>query len=142
MSLVPFHTPDVAARYRSFPALLQKPLLELRQRIFDVAAATPAIGAIVETLKWNEPAYHPVRPRIGTTIRLGPLRNEPEAYALFVHCQTSLADTFRQLYPDLLRVDGERALVFRLGGPVPAEALDHCIALALTYRLKGAISAG
>ena len=94
------------------------------------------------TLKWNEPAYHPVRPRIGTTIRLGPLRNEPEAYALFVHCQTSLADTFRQLYPDLLQVDGERALVFRLGEPVPAEALDHCIALALTYHLKGEISAG
>lgn len=142
MPVVPFQAPDVAARYQSFPASLRGPLLELRQRIFDVAAARPAIGALQETLEWNEPAYHPVRPRIGSTIRLGPLRNEPEAYALFVHCQTSLAGTFRQLYPDLLRVDGERALVFRPGKPVPAEALDHCIALALTYHLKGAINAG
>ncbi len=142
MPAVPFHAPDVEAQYRSFPEPLRGPLLKLRQRIFDVAAATPAIGAIVETLKWNEPAYHPVRPRIGTTIRLGPLRNEPEAYALFVHCQTSLAGTFRQLYPGFLRVDGERALIFRLGEPVPAEALDHCIALALTYHLKGGVSAG
>lgn len=142
MRPVPFHAPDVEARYQSFPASLRGPLLALRQRIFDVAAATPAIGAIVETLKWNEPAYHPVRPRIGTTIRLGPVRNEPEAYALFVHCQTSLADTFRQLYPDTLRVDGERAAVLRLGEAVPAEALDHCIALALTYHLKGGVSAG
>ncbi|WP_336809603.1 DUF1801 domain-containing protein [Bosea sp. MMO-172] len=142
MPVVPFHAPDVAARYQSFPAPLRGPLLELRQRIFDVAAARPVIGTLQETLKWNEPAYHPVRPRIGTTIRLGPLRAEPEAYALFVHCQTSLADTFRQLYPDALRVDGARTLVFRLGEPVPAEALDHCIALALTYHLKGEISAG
>ena len=142
MPVVPFHAPDVAARYRSFPAPLRGPLLDLRQRIFDVAAASPVIGALQEALKWNEPAYHPVRPRIGTTIRLGPLRNEPEAYALFVHCQTSLADSFRQLYAPLLRVDGERALVFRLGQSVPAEALDHCIALALTYHLKGDINAG
>jgi hypothetical protein len=141
MSFVPFHTPDVAARYRSFPEPLQKPLLDLRQRIFEVAAATPAIGAIAETLKWNDPAYHPVRSRVGTTIRLGPVRSEP-AYALYVHCQTSLADVFRLLYPGILRVDGKRALVFRLGEAVPAEALDHCIALALTYHLKGGVSAG
>lgn len=142
MPFVPFHTPDVAARYRSFPVQLRHPLLELRQRIFDVAAATPAIGALAETLKWNEPAYHPARARIGTTIRLGPVRNAPDAYALYVHCQTSLAGTFRQLYPAILRVDGERALVFRLGEAVPTEALDHCIALALTYHLKGGINAG
>lgn len=142
MPVHPFHAPDVADRYQSFPEALRDPLLELRRRIFDVAVATPAIGAVIETLKWNEPAYHPVRPRIGTTIRLGPLRNEPEAYALFVHCQTRLANTFRQLYPDTLRLDGERAVVFRLGEAVPTEALDHCIALALTYHLKGGISAG
>lgn len=142
MSFVPFHGADVATRYRSLPAPLRNPLLDLRRRIFEVAAATPAIGAIAETLKWNEPAYHPVRARIGTTIRLGPVRNEPNAYALYVHCQTSLAGTFRQLYPGILRVDGERALVFRLGEAVPAEALDHCIALALTYHLKGVVSAG
>ncbi len=142
MPFVPFQAPDVAARYRSFPAPLQNPLLALRQRIFEVAAATPAIGAIAETLKWNEPAYHPVRPRIGTTIRLGPVRGECDAYALYVHCQTSLAGTFRQLYPGILRVDGERALVFRLNDAVPLEALDHCIALALTYRGKSGVSAG
>ena len=142
MPFAPFQAPDVAARYRSFPEPLRNPLLDLRQRIFEVAAATPAIGAIAETLKWNEPAYHPVRARIGTTIRLGPVRDEPGAYALYVHCQTSLAGTFRQLYPGILRVDGERALVFRLGEAVPAEALDHCIALALTYHRKGDVSAG
>ena len=142
MPFVPFHGPDVAARYRSFPEPLRNPLLDLRQRIFEVAAATPAIGAIAETLKWNEPAYHPTRSRVGTTIRLGPVRTEPGAYALYVHCQTSLAGTFRQLYPGILRVDGERALIFRVGEAVPAEALDHCIALALTYHLKGGVSAG
>jgi len=104
--------------------------------IFDAAASVESIGPLVETLKWGQPAYLPERPRTGSTIRVGPIKRTPHRYALFVHCQTTLIDDFRQIYRDQLTFEGNRALVLRHGDPLPRAALQHCVSVALTYHLK------
>jgi hypothetical protein len=94
------------------------------------------VGSIEESLKWGQPAYRPIAPRTGTTIRIGPMPNSDTEYALFFHCQTRLADDFRALYPDEFRIVDNRALVFALGEVPPEVPLRHCIAIALTYHLR------
>jgi hypothetical protein len=111
-------------------------LEELRATILDVAAAIRAVGRVEESLKWGQPAYRPVSPRTGTTLRIGPMPESDTEYALFFHCQTSLAGDFRALYPDQFRIVDDRALVFSLGDVLPEIPLRHCIGIALTYHLR------
>ena len=51
--------PDQAAAavFASYPPALRKKLTALRTLIFDVAKKTEGVGALEETLRWNEPAY-------------------------------------------------------------------------------------
>ena len=132
----PFGDPDVEAVFDAYPATLRKALLDLRRLIFETAARTERIGELVETLKWRQPAYLTERPKTGSTIRIDALKDRDDGYALFFHCQSRLVPTIRQLYPDDFDFDGNRALRFTLGEPIPEPAVRHCIALALTYRLR------
>lgn len=124
--------PQVGAVFDALPGHQRDALLNLRRLILD-AAAEAGVGDLVETLKWGEPAYRPARPRTGTTVRINALKGSVDGYALYVHCQTSLMDQYRLLYPDDFTFDGQRALLFSTERPVPEAALKHCIALALTY---------
>jgi hypothetical protein len=60
---------------------------------------------------------------------------------MYFHCQTNLVETFRTLFPGEFRFEGQRAIVFELSDPVPADSLAFCIAAALTYHLKRRSSA-
>lgn len=133
MTFAPFTDAAVEARFRALPEPLRPSLLRLRQAILDVAAASPEIGPLKETLKWGEPAWLPRRPRTGTTVRIDALKGSSTHYALYVHCQTSLIETYRRHYAEQFSYDGNRALIFAVGSEPPAEPLAHCIALALTY---------
>ena len=113
-------------------------LLRLRGLIFEAAAQTPGVGPLIETLKWGEPAYLPRTPRSGTTIRINAVKGSPAHYVALFHCQTTLVDSFRLLYPDIFVFSGHRAIVLNVGDPVAEAALKHCIALALTYHLPHA----
>ncbi len=127
----------VAAAFKTYPAPVRKRLLALRETIFDVAAKTPGVGALDETLKWGEPAY--LTPSgSGSTIRLGWKAAAPGDAALYFICTTGLVDRFRALYPRDFRFAGNRALLFGTNDEIPQKALRHCIALALTYKLRGA----
>jgi hypothetical protein len=125
----------VEAAFASFPPLVRKRLLRVRNLIFDTAAATAGVGELEETLKWGEPAYLTTRTGSGSTIRLG---REKESGAPAVHfiCHTHLVDEFRRLYPDALRYEGNRSIVLRDDRPTDEAALRHCIALGLTYHLR------
>ena len=46
---------------------------------------------------------------------------------------TSLVDTFRELYGDVFMFEGNRAIVFGEADEIPVAELKHCISLALTY---------
>lgn len=128
--------PAVKAAFDAYPHVLHQPLAELREMILETAAALSGVGPLEEGLAWGQPAYWPQRPNVGTTIRIGPVRDDPESYGLFVHCQTTLVDTFRRLYPGRLRFSGTRALVFSAGEIPPVAPVRHFIALALTYHRR------
>lgn len=131
-----FEDAAVGAVFEAYPARLRADILGLRELIFDTADATAGVGALVETLKWGQPAYVPSKPRIGSTIRIDALKPSESQYAIFFHCQTTLVSTFRELYRNRFSFQGDRAIVFSQGEKVPRDALGHCIALALTYHLK------
>lgn len=138
MSAPAFSDPAVEAVFAAYPERLRAPLLALRRLIFETAAATEGAGRLVETLKWGQPAYLTERPRSGSTIRIDALKDQPDGYALFVHCQSRLVPDYRERYGDLLTFDGNRAILLSADEPPPEAVLRHCIALALTYhRRKG-----
>lgn len=129
--------PEVAAKFAAYPAMTRERLLALRTLVLEVAAETPGVGRIEETLKWGQPSYLTPETGSGTTVRID--AHPAGGVALFVHCQTKLVETFRGLYP-VLDYEGERAVV--LGdGPVDEAALRHCVALALTYHRRKKTSA-
>ncbi|WP_018698793.1 DUF1801 domain-containing protein [Amorphus coralli] len=132
---VPDPPAEVARAFDAFPAAVRTRLLEVRALIFSTADGLDGVGPLTETLKWGEPAYLTEASRSGTTIRLGVLRDAPPTPALFVNCQTTLADDFRALAPEL-ECRGSRALLLPATGPLDAEPLRRCLALALTYKRR------
>jgi len=130
-----FADSDVAAVFESYPNPVKQKLLFLRQLIFDVAAETEGVGQVEETLKWGHPSYLTVRPKSGSTIRIDQVKSKEGQYAMYFHCQTTLVDTFKEIYANEFRFEGNRSIIFNVEHQVPVQALSHCIALALTYHL-------
>lgn len=93
-----------------------------------------AVGALVETLKWGQPAYLPAKAKIGTTIRLGVPKTG--GFGMYTHCQTSLISDFSTQFGDELQFEGNRGVLFMSGADIPEEPLRILIARALTYHLK------
>lgn len=115
---------------RPSQALFEK----LRALILETARETEGVGALAESLKWGEPSFTPARPRIGSSVRLA-IRNDETVAMLFI-CHTHLVDQFRELYPYVFTFEGDRALVFTTGKPVPLAETKHCVAMALTWHLN------
>ena len=128
-----FGDPAVAAVFAAHPPALRDRLLALRRLIYAAAAATPGVGALVETLKWGQPSYLTAQTGSGSTIRIDRTRADPDAAAIFFHCGTDLVARFREIYGDTLRFEGNRAIVIAADDAIDAVALSHCIAMALTY---------
>ncbi|MEP5182076.1 MAG: DUF1801 domain-containing protein [Rhizobiaceae bacterium] len=131
------------ATYREANALLGEQLLLCRELIFDAAGTVDEIGTITETLKWGQPSYLTEATGSGSTIRLAPAEMEAASGgvattkpALFVHCATDLIEQFKTFYPATFDYQGKRALVIRDDIAAVREELRHCMALALTYKLR------
>ena len=106
--------------------------------MLETAAGIPEVGELEEALRWGEPAY--LTPSgTGSTIRLGPVRGMSDEFALFFNCQTTLVETFRQWFPQGLRFEGNRSIVFRVDEPLPAEAVAECVEAALTYHRRSVL---
>ena len=116
-----------------YPRQVQARLQTLRDAVFRVASQHADVGNVTETIKWGEPAY--LCPR-GSTVRLGWSPAAPERCALHFHCQTTLVETFRELYGDHLVLEGSRAMVFGLEEAIPMNIVEHCLYLALTYHRR------
>jgi len=124
---------SVAKKFDSYPSKVKKKLLKLRKIILEVAAEHDDIANVEETLKWGEPSY---LSKTGSTVRIDWKEAKPDQYAMYFHCQTKLVDTFKELYKDELRFEGNRAIVFGLDTKVPEDELKHCVFLALTYHRR------
>ena len=121
---------EVAQTFAQYPQDIREKLLFLRRLIFDTVEIMAQTEPLVETLKWGESSY---LVKGGSTVRLGWSRKRPQHYGIYFHCQTTLVETFRELYPDVFCYDGHRAILFDLADDVPTEQLTHCILLALEY---------
>lgn len=133
MAAYPTMTEEVSAVFERYPDSIRQQLLALRAMIFDTAAATDGVGQLEETLKWGQISYLTPHTKSGTTIRIDAVADDDERVALFCHCQTTLIDTFRSRYGELFEFEGNRSVRFRVDDHLPADAVQHCITLALTY---------
>jgi hypothetical protein len=131
-----FASDAIAQVFDAYPRHVRDRLLDIRQLVFDVAAAIPGVGDIEETLKWGQPSYLTTQTKSGSLIRIDQLKKRADGYGVYFHCQTTLVDTFREMYRDVFTFDGNRCILFSTDDAVPINALSDCIALALTYRLR------
>jgi len=122
--------------FKKYPANIRSKLLRLRKLIYDVAAATPEIGPLTETLKWGQPSYLPEQTRSGTTIRIDQVKTEPKKYAMYFHCQTTLVEDFRKMFEDDFEFVGNRCIIFDVHERISESKLRQCIELALTYHQR------
>ena len=122
--------PAVARVFDSYPETMRLKLMRIRQLVFDTALETEGVNDLEETLKWGEPSY---LAKGGSTVRMSWKDRKPDQYAMYFNCNTSLVDTFKELYGDLFNFEGNRAIVFNETDELVVNELKHCILLALTY---------
>lgn len=128
----PAPVPAVAGILAKKSPAARKALTALRRLVYETAAATEGVGALEETLKWGEPSYLTPETGSGTTVRIDTVKHDPSRVAIFVNCQTDLLARYRDLYPNL-DFEGDRAVRFPVGKPLPEEEIRHIVGLALTY---------
>ena len=107
-----------------------KALQELAATIRKEGARIEAIGTLVETQKWGQASFLPERPRVGTTVRIGP--HGEDGVALYVHCQTTLVESWRTAFPELT-YEKNRAVVFPVNKPLPKRTIAQLTNGALLY---------
>ncbi len=125
----------VAAVFDSYPAGVRLKLLGVRSLIFQTALENESIGTLTETLKWGEPAYLTEATKSGSTLRIAWKKSMPDQYGLYFNCRTTLVDTFRTLFPELV-YEGNRAIVLSADEEPPWDSLSICIAATLTYHRR------
>lgn len=118
-----------ADRMQIYPYAAKEKLAHLHALVVSVAQED-GITDLTESLKWGEPSY---TCQSGSTIRMDWKKKTPDVVYVFFHCQTSLIETFRELFADELRFEGKRAVVLPLDESLPADALSQCISMALRY---------
>jgi hypothetical protein len=127
---------DVAAVFARYPVTLRERIGALRMLIFSVAARTPGVGELSEVLRWGQPGYVTAASKSGSLIRIDQIKDNASKYAMYFICHTDLVATFRERYGDAFEYEGDRCLIFDVDKKVPIEALEDCIAMALTYHQK------
>ncbi len=131
--MTPFQDPKVKAVFDAFPAPARGKLLEMRELIFRAARETDGAGTVDECLKWGEPSYLTLRPKSGSTIRIGWKKDMPDHVSVFFHCQTDLIGRAREHYPHTFVFEGNRRMSIPVDKPLPEDELMHCFSMALTY---------
>lgn len=122
---------QAVARIESCPELASARLIELRELIQEVAKSTPIVNELAESLKWGQPSYVS---NCGTPIRIDWSSKKPEKIGVYVNCQTSLVETYRELFGSALNFVGNREIELNLQEELPKDMLSKCIALALSYQ--------
>ncbi len=140
----PFANPAVAAVFDACPKKIRTKLTFLRELIFEIAAKTPGVGKLEETLKWGSPSYLTTDTNSGTTIRIDKITSQRGKFSMCVHCQTTLVGSFKKIYGDAFDYDANRGLILDENDEIPVKELSHFIFMALTYHLhkkqKGRLS--
>lgn len=123
---------EIADTLSTFPEHVQQEMQAIRDRIFALSEEDPNIGEIEEALKWGEISFLTVRPKSGTTVRLG-YRPAKDKLAVFVNCQTSLIADFKEEFSDAFEYEKNRALLFTPKDQSNAHLLEEFLNRALKY---------
>lgn len=123
----------VAALYKSYPEPVRAKLIQLRQMIYTLAEEDEHIGTVEETLKWGVPSYQTKAPKSGTPVRLQWLETKAQ-YGIFVHCQTTLIESFKPSCTGL-KYDKNRGILFHQNEEFPEGDIEVFLRSALTYHL-------
>jgi len=121
---------EVEAVFNKYPQTVQKKVLNLRKLIIETAKDTEEITNLEETLKWGEPSYLVKK---GSTIRIDWKEKTPDQYAIYFKCTSKLVPTFKLVYKDFFKFEGNRAIIFQMNDTIPEIELKNCIKAALTY---------
>ena len=122
--------PKVEEVFNDYPVSVQEKMLNLRSLVLEAASEIKELKTIEETLKWGEPSY---LTKHGSTLRMDWKRKNPNHYAIYFSCTSSLVPTFKAIFQNKFTFEGNRAIVFKLDEEIPRNELKHCISLALTY---------
>lgn len=121
---------EVQEKFNSYPKHIKPLLTQLREVVFSIAEESN-LGEVEETLKWGEPSY---QVKGGSPVRMDWKEKFPDQYFLFFNCQTRLVETFRELYPETLEFEGNRAIVLYSNKKLPKKTIRHCIEMAMNYK--------
>lgn len=121
---------SIKHKFETYPEDIAVLLHRIRDLIFSVAKQD-GISEITETLKWGEPSY---TSNIGSAIRFDWKAKSPQQYCIYFNCQTSLIETFKEVYGDVFEYEGNRAIVFKTDQALPVKELSHCLSMALRYK--------
>ncbi|OCB78774.1 DUF1801 domain-containing protein [Flavobacterium crassostreae] len=122
--------PKVAAVFASYPDTIREKMCFLRDLIIETATETPKITTLEETLKWGEPSFITKQ---GSTLRMDWKKHSPDQYALYFQCNSSLVTTFRMVFGQQFKYQGERAILFSVDQKIPVNEVKKCIQAALLY---------
>ena len=120
---------SVKKRFDLYPAHIRHSMEVIRQVIFDVASEH-GINEVEENLKWGEPSY---TVKGGSPVRIDWKPKSPDRYAIYFNCNTSLVETFKEIYGNLFNYEGNRAIVFQVEDKIPMAEFRHCLSLSLRY---------
>lgn len=124
--------PEVELVFNNYPASVKKKILNLRRLIIEAASETEDVTHLEETLKWGEPSYLAKK---GSTIRIDWKEKKADHYAIYFKCTSKLVPTFKMLYGDIFKYEGNRAIIFKMNDKIPEAELKKCISAALTYHI-------
>jgi hypothetical protein len=136
IAMRPFPNQAVKEVFESYPAHMRTKLLVLRELIFDTAASIEGVGQLDETLKWGEPTYATTQSKSGSPVRIAYKASRPTQYAMYFICHTNLVETFKTMFPNDFKFEGNRAIFFEASDRVPTSELNWCITAALIYHSK------
>ena len=122
--------PEVEKVFNKYPKSVLNKMLHLRRLILETANEITEIKELEETLKWGEPSYLVKK---GSTIRIDWKKNSPDQYAVYFSCLTKLVPTFKIVYRDIFKFEGNRAIIFKLSDKLPETELKKCVSIALAY---------
>ena len=122
--------PRVKPVFERYPKEVKPKMLALRSLVLEVAKEEAQISAMEETLKWGEPSY---LTKHGSTLRMDWKAKTPHQYAMYFKCTSRLVETFKTVFSDEFRYEGNRAIIFGLEESLPKAHLKQCIRATLMY---------
>ena len=123
---------SVTKVFKAYPPEVKAQMNKLRDLVIEAASEIEGLDSLEETLKWGEPSY---LTKHGSTLRMDWKAKKPDQYALYFKCTSLLVPTFKTVYDDLFKFEGDRAIVFDLDEKLPATEVKACIKAALTYHM-------